>query len=71
MGQGSSRPHPLETLGDLQSYRAKSVDAAEGEELRLMIQPRTGRVGKVKRATQLSVLFRLKARRERDGKSWL
>ena len=47
------------------------MDAAEGEELRLMIQPRTGRVGKVKRATQLSVLFRLKARRERDGKSWL
>ena len=47
------------------------MDAAEGEELRLMIPPRTRRVGKVKRAAQLSVLFRLKARRERDGKSWL
>ena len=70
MGQGSSLPHPLENMGHLQSYRAKSVDAAQGEELRL-IQPSTRRVGKVKRTTKLSALFRLKARRERDGKSWL
>lgn len=47
MGQGSSLPYPMEILGDLQSYRAKSVDATEGEELRL-IQPSTRRVGKVK-----------------------
>lgn len=71
MGQGSVSLPRLWGGGGLQSYTAEDVVAAEGEEPRLMIQPSSRRVGKVKWATKLLALFGLKARRERDGKPGL